>query len=427
VLAALLRLLAASWRIDATASLGLTAEHAAPRLVGFWHGKYFALLVLLRGIPGTVLIRAGFHGEVIAAICATLGYTAVLIARRDRERAIAQIRAVLRGNSLCATALDGPLGPARRVKASLIRLAAEAGAEIVPVSVLAAPRLVLGWRWDRREIPLPLARVGLAVGEPIAIPEAARGEQLEEWRWRVGHRIDELERPGAGAEVAPAPWLGRSGSGCGAARLLHNPGRHQEIPMNDAKSETVTREAGAGLADASPGRRSFAARFGAAFRLDASVFEEVEHDAGALPQAALVVALAGLARGIQMLSEQGWVGAAGSLVAGFLLWFAVTGVVTAIGVRMLGCSSSFLELLRTLGFAAAPLVALVICLLPLGAAGAALSALIHAAGLGALVLAVRQALDVDTSRALLVCVAAIGFGLALLFLLGTLLLGRTVT
>jgi hypothetical protein len=93
---------------------------------------------------------------------------------------------------------------------------------------------------------------------------------------------------------------------------------------------------------------------------------------------------------------------------------------------MLGCSSSFLELLRTLGFAAAPLVALVICGLPLGAAGTALSVLIHAAGLGALVLAVRQALDVDTTRALLVCMGAIGFGLALLFLLGTLLLGRPV-
>jgi lysophospholipid acyltransferase (LPLAT)-like uncharacterized protein len=196
VLAALLRLLAASWRIDATMLLGVTAERAIPRLVGFWHGKYFALLVLLRGIPGTVLIRAGFHGEVIAAICRTLGYTPVLIARRDRERAIAQIRAALRAGTLCATALDGPVGPARRVKASLIRLAAETGAEVVPVSVVAAPRWVLGWRWDRREIPLPLARVRLAVGAPIAIPAAACGEQLEEWRWRVGHRIDELERRG---------------------------------------------------------------------------------------------------------------------------------------------------------------------------------------------------------------------------------------
>jgi hypothetical protein len=174
------------------------------------------------------------------------------------------------------------------------------------------------------------------------------------------------------------------------------------------------------------GRRTLAARFAGAFRLDASVFEEVEHDAGALPQAAIIVALAGLARGIEMLPEQGWIGAAVCLMAAFVLWLAVTAAVTAIGVRMLGCSSSFLELLRTLGFAAAPLVALVICALPLGALGTALSVLVHAVGLAALALAVRQALDVDTARALLVCVGAIGFGLALLFLLGMLLLGEPV-
>jgi lysophospholipid acyltransferase (LPLAT)-like uncharacterized protein len=204
VCAGLLRLLAATWRIDATAARGLSSAPAVPRLVGFWHGKYFALLALVRGIPGTVLIGAGFRGRVIAAICEDLGYTAVQIPHHDRERAIAQIRAALRSHTLCATALDGPLGPARRVKTTLIRLAAEAGAEIVPVSVVTAPRVVLGWRWDRREIPLPLARVRLAVGAPIAIPSAAAGEQLEEWRWRVGHRLDELERP-ARAILAPAP------------------------------------------------------------------------------------------------------------------------------------------------------------------------------------------------------------------------------
>jgi hypothetical protein len=173
--------------------------------------------------------------------------------------------------------------------------------------------------------------------------------------------------------------------------------------------------------DAVPGRRSFAARFAGAMRLDASVFEEVEHDARALPQAAGAVALAGLARAIEVLPEQGWSGAAGSVVAAFVLWFAVTAVVTAIGVRVLRCTSSFLELLRTLGFAAAPLVLVSICGLPLAGLRPVLSALIHAVALGALVVAVRQALDTDTTRALIVCASAVGVGLALVLLLGSVL------
>jgi hypothetical protein len=181
----------------------------------------------------------------------------------------------------------------------------------------------------------------------------------------------------------------------------------------------------AGASDAEPDvgdstrdRRSFAARVLGALRLDASVFEEVEHDARALPQAVVVVVLAGLARGIEMYSGQGWIGAAASLSAAFALWLAVTIAITGIGVRVLGYSSSFPELLRTIGFAAAPLLALVICALPLGAVGPALSVLIHAAAGAALVVAVRQALDTDTRRALIVCAFAIVLGLALLSLLG---------
>lgn len=194
VLAALLRVLAATWRIDSAASARLTVEGGAPTLVGFWHGKYFALLSLLQGTEGLVLIGAGFRGKVIGAICESLGYTPILLPHGAREQALEQMRAALSGTRLCATALDGPVGPARQVKPLLLRLAAEVGAQIVPVSVVAAPRLVLGWRWDRREIPLPLARVRLVVGEEVRIPQGTSDRELEELRRRVAHRLDELER-----------------------------------------------------------------------------------------------------------------------------------------------------------------------------------------------------------------------------------------
>lgn len=191
--AALLRLLAATWRLDATACARLSGDGDSPRLLGFWHGKYFALLALLRGIRGNVLIGAGFRGEVIAAICEQLGFTPILLPRGDRARALEEIRAALCGNAICATALDGPLGPARLVKRPLLQMAAEVGAAIVPVSVVSAPNAVLSWRWDRREIPLPLARVRLKVGEPLAIPKSASSEALDQWRSRVGRSLDELE------------------------------------------------------------------------------------------------------------------------------------------------------------------------------------------------------------------------------------------
>ena len=123
------------------------------------------------------------------------------------------------------------------------------------------------------------------------------------------------------------------------------------------------------------------------------------------------------------LPEEGISAAVSSIPIAFVRWFAVTAGVTAIGVRMLRCTSSFSELLRTLGFAAAPLVFLALGALPLGTIGTGISIVVHAASIGALVVAVRQALDTDTARALMVCAGAIGLGLALVIVLGILLLG----
>ncbi len=191
-------------------------------------------------------------------------------------------------------------------------------------------------------------------------------------------------------------------------------GSDLQAPDTSAASEAST----------PPQRRSFAARLVGALRLDASVFEEVEHDAGALHQAAAVVLLGGIGRAAETFPDQGLSAAIASVPIAFVMWLAVTAAVAAIGVRILRCTSSFDELLRTLGFAAAPLLLLVVCILPLGIIGTGISLVVHAAAIGALVLAVRQALDVDTLRALMVCVGAVGLGLAVLFVLGVLLLGK---
>ncbi len=166
------------------------------------------------------------------------------------------------------------------------------------------------------------------------------------------------------------------------------------------------------------GRRSVIARFAGAMRLDASVFEEVEHDAGAFAQAAAIVALGGVARGVASIAESGSAGLFVGLVTGVVLWLATSAVVWVVGVRTFAYTSDYRELLRTLGFAAAPLVLLVFCALPFGFVSTLFWWVAHGLAVAAFVLAVRQALDIDTSRALVVCVLAVGLGVVLLFLLG---------
>ncbi len=162
--------------------------------------------------------------------------------------------------------------------------------------------------------------------------------------------------------------------------------------------------------------RSFAARWLGAAVLNARVYAEVESDPGALRQALLVVVAGGLGRGIGVLPEEGWVGFVGSPAVALVVWLVATVVVWAIGVELLGYSSSLPELLRTLGFAAAPLVALALCSLLPRAASVAAWVVVHLWATCAFGVAVREALDVSPVRALAVCAAALGIAVALLFL-----------
>lgn len=181
-------------------------------------------------------------------------------------------------------------------------------------------------------------------------------------------------------------------------------------------------------------RRPFPDRLVAVLRLDTTVFEEVEHDQEATAQAALVIVLASLAQGLGGLvapSIPALIGGLiGIVVAGFVGWLIATGVIWAIGVKLMGCTSDFGELLRTMGFATAPKILFLLGVLPLGRL-----AFVLALGVGTLntitsVLAVRHALDVSTGRAILVCVLGLVAAFLLLVAVGTVIslrLGLPIT
>jgi hypothetical protein len=130
--------------------------------------------------------------------------------------------------------------------------------------------------------------------------------------------------------------------------------------------------------------------------LDVATYEEVEADIGATGQAAAVVAIAATAAAIGAVGS-GAPGIFGSLVSYFLGWFVWSGVTYLIGDKMLGGTATWGELLRTLGFALAPGVLLVLGFVPLlgWVTGIVVSIWILVAG----VIAIRQALDFSTGRA----------------------------
>lgn len=160
--------------------------------------------------------------------------------------------------------------------------------------------------------------------------------------------------------------------------------------------------------------------------LDPSLYREIEADPGALREATVIVALAGLARGVGSDTGEGFVAFAGAFLTGFAMWLTASVVVWLIGVRSFGFRASYRELLRTLGFAASPLIGLVFCAVPFGLLSGSLWVLLHSVAILGFVIAVREALRVPTAQALWICFLGLAVGVGLLFVLALLILGESV-
>ncbi len=163
------------------------------------------------------------------------------------------------------------------------------------------------------------------------------------------------------------------------------------------------------------GPRSFTERIIGAMKLDASVYDEVEHDENALSQAVAVVALGAVAAGIGTAGE-GSGGMVAGVVGSVVGWLVSAAFVWFIGVKWMEHTSDYPELLRTLGFASAPQLALVLAVIPL--LGPLVALVVVFWGLAAYVVAVREALDVTTERALVVCILAFGAKVLTVLVLG---------
>ena len=164
----------------------------------------------------------------------------------------------------------------------------------------------------------------------------------------------------------------------------------------------------------------FVSRILRAAKLEASLYEEVEADQGALTQAMSVVVLSSLAAGMGTIGRTGDYG----LVLAWLIlslagWFVWSLATYWIGTHILPepqTRSNIGEHLRTLGFASAPGFICIMGILP------GVSEIIYKVAMiwvfAAMVVAVRQALDYQSTWRAIAVVASGAFIQLMFFMLG---------
>lgn len=144
--------------------------------------------------------------------------------------------------------------------------------------------------------------------------------------------------------------------------------------------------------------RSMWDRMRGAAMLDIATYEEVEHDDNLTTQAAMVVLIAAVARGVGGFND-GENGIIVGVVAALFSWLVWAGVTYLIGDKLLKGTATWGELLRTLGYAQAPAVLLIFGFVPV--LGNIMGAVVGIWLLVTGIVAIRQALDFDTGKAVL--------------------------
>ena len=184
-----------------------------------------------------------------------------------------------------------------------------------------------------------------------------------------------------------------------------------------------------------PGPRSIWSRMVRAARIDVSLYEEVEHDSQATGQAFIVVLLVALATGIGTgLSYaidddvtfpfvRGLLIGLGTGIAGWLLWSLFAYWLGTSLFRGPETEATYGQLLRTLGFANTPGLLRLFAFIPI--VGGLIAFVGFVWSLIAGVIAVRQALDFSTWRAIGTCIVGWILYILLVALVGVLIGGAT--
>ncbi len=175
----------------------LTLAHTPSFIPVYWHqNQLFCIKYLLSmhtlGLKLGFLISPSVDGELGAMLVRRVGGVVIRgSSTHTGARALRDYYLALSRDSVSpAITPDGPRGPPRKFKPGAILLAQLSQRPIVPMAYAASR----AWRikWDQFVIPMPFARVAIAVGEAVYVPKGLDAVALERHQHDMEVRLQAL-------------------------------------------------------------------------------------------------------------------------------------------------------------------------------------------------------------------------------------------
>ncbi|MEA3221847.1 MAG: lysophospholipid acyltransferase family protein [Thermodesulfobacteriota bacterium] len=162
--------------------LGNTGEEGI--VAASWHRHAIFFFYFFRTLDnGAIMISKSKDGEITSRIAKRFGYTPVRGSSsrggKDALQAMINYISEEKERRFCGTAVDGPRGPARKLKKGMLALAKETGAFFVPMACSGTHVYTFSKAWDKTILPLPFSKVVIAFHAPFKVPQNLSEEKME--------------------------------------------------------------------------------------------------------------------------------------------------------------------------------------------------------------------------------------------------------
>ncbi len=176
-----------------------SVEHPdiGPCIYAMWHGNQFCVY----GIPNrgkvNVFVSTSMDGDIITYCANNLGLKTIRgsTARKGAVGGTMQAIEALKNGESIAIMVDGPKGPAGKVKGGIIKIANMAKVPIVPVHWYSPQfNFVKLPSWDSMTTPIFLTRIINIYGTPIYIQEELNAESEQKYKDKIKQSLINLEQ-----------------------------------------------------------------------------------------------------------------------------------------------------------------------------------------------------------------------------------------
>lgn len=169
-----MNLLRLTYRFEFRGEENLKLTNGKNHLLAIWHQNLLGGILAQTGKHYIVIVSRSADAEPVAFACRRFGHLVVRGSSRKgkvdkggqaaKEEMIEELKKGVPG----AVTVDGPKGPAFKVKLGIIQMAKESGAMIIPYTVK-AKKYKQFQSWDGFQLPLPFSKIVVHYGVPIEV------------------------------------------------------------------------------------------------------------------------------------------------------------------------------------------------------------------------------------------------------------------